>query len=122
VSIFIDMHVHPKHIKYKRNCLKHNLDLAVMCLSGTFLAVEANFTHTCNKGKLSKVDLGNMKYKQICNKCEGPEPFLYSEGTWASRRTREVSFGAPGWISVWFKHNVMTARQPDAPGFIFHHS
>jgi len=110
VSIFIDIHVHPKHIKYKRNCLKHNLDLAVMCLSGTFLAVEANFTYTCNKGKLFEVELGNMKYKQICNSSEGPELFLHPEGTWASRRTCEVNFDAPGWISFWFKHNIMIAR------------
>jgi hypothetical protein len=49
------------HIKYyKRNCLKHNLDLAVTSLFGTFLAVEANFTYTCNKGKLFKVELENM--------------------------------------------------------------
>ena len=56
------------HIKYyKRNYLKHNLGLAVTCLFGTLLAVEANFTYTCNKGILFKVELGNMKYKQICN-------------------------------------------------------
>lgn len=99
------------HIKYyKRNCLKPNLYLAVMCLFGTFLAIEANFTYTCNKGKLFKVELGNVKYNQICNRCEGPESFLHPEGTWASRRTCEVCFGAPGWSSFWFKHNVMTAR------------
>lgn len=54
------------HIKYyKRNCLKDNLDLRVTCLFGTFLAVGANFMYTCNKGKLFKVELGNMRYNQI---------------------------------------------------------
>ena len=47
------------------------------------------------------------------------KPFLHPEGTWASRRTCEVCFGAPGWISFWFKQNVMRARHVTRSSWLY---